>query len=206
MRHLSSLLLGIVAAPLTWVLVAAGQDGSATTIDSWVKADSNTWANLLEPAVYLAVAGLLLGLVGTPRISPVGPLAAGLLLITPYAGMFIAPFAVRDMVPTGWKLLGDPMPLRLPLENGTLLLIGALLMMATFSVQRWRRWPDGEPPTGVTSDPATTNWSALGSGAPDTTAPSLGYPEPAGKGGVLSRRGTGMPWVTPRAGRQATAG
>jgi hypothetical protein len=202
MRHLWSFLFGIVAAPVTWVLIAAGQDGSANTITGWVKADSFNWANLIEPAVYLAVAGLLLGLLGTLRISPVGPMVAGLLLVATYAGMFVAPFAVRDAVPANWKLFGDPVPLRLPLENGTLLLVGALLVMATFSVQRWRRWPGGSAATG--DEPGSTDWGPLGPAAPaqDTASPTLGYPDPAPQSAALPRD-SGTPWGAPPG---ATAG
>ena len=134
MRHLWSFLAGLVVAPVTWVLVTLGQDGSSRTVDRWVEIGTYNTANLIEPAVYLGVAGILLGLLGTLRISPLGPLVAGLLLITPYVGMFIAPFTVRDRIPDGWKVLGDPLPLRQPVENGTLFLIGLLLLMA--DVQR----------------------------------------------------------------------
>lgn len=211
MRHLWSFLFGIVAAPLTWVLIAVGQDGSANTIAGWVKADSFSWANLLEPAVYLAVAGVLLGLLGTLRTSPIGPLVAGLLLVATYAGMLVAPFAVRDAVPAGWKLFGDPLPLRLPLENGTLFLVGALLIMAVFSIQRWRRWPgSGEPAVAAGDEPSRTDWSPLGPAAPahDTTQPALGFPGPAPQSAGLSQRETGSPWVAPpkaAAGREAKA-
>ncbi|HEY0696250.1 MAG TPA: hypothetical protein VGD43_00390, partial [Micromonospora sp.] len=150
MRHLWSFLAGVVAAPLTWILVTLGQDGSARTVNRWMEVGTFNTANLLEPAVYLAVTGILLGLLGTLRFSPLGPAVAGLLLITPYVGLLLSPFRVHDAVPSGWKVLGDPLPLRLPLENGTLLLLGLLLFMATFSLQRWRRWPT--PATTDTSD------------------------------------------------------
>ncbi|TDB84201.1 hypothetical protein E1091_17680, partial [Micromonospora fluostatini] len=141
MRHLWSFLAGLVVAPVTWVLVTLGQDGSTRTVDRWVEVGTFNTANLIEPAVYLAVGGILLGLLGTLRVSPLGPLVAGLLLVTPYVGMFVAPFEVRDRIPDGWGVFGDPLPLELPVENGTLFLIGVLLMMAVVSRQRWRRWP-----------------------------------------------------------------
>ena len=141
MRHLWSFLAGLVVAPITWVLVTLGQDGSSRTVDRWVEIGTFNTANLIEPAVYLGVGGVLLGLLGTLRFSPLGPLVAGALLVTPYVGMFVAPFSVRDAIPHEWKVFGDPLPLRLPVENGTLFLIGLLLLMATFSQQRWRQWP-----------------------------------------------------------------
>lgn len=194
MRHLWSLLLGLVAAPLVWVLVATGQDGSSRTVGNWVKTDTFNWANLIEPAVYLAAAGFLLGLVGMLRISPLGPLVAGLLLVTPYVAMFRAPFGVRDAVPDGWRLFGDPVPLDQPLDNGTLFLIGSMLLMATFSAQRWRRWPAAPdsslPPGGDQpfdwSTPATHDSSPL----------SLGYPDLPSRTDTLPQQ-AGSPWTAP---------
>jgi hypothetical protein len=206
MRHLWSFLAGLVVAPVTWVLVTLGQDGSTRTISRWVEIGTFNTANLIEPAVYLAVAGILLGLLGTLRVSPLGPLVAGLLLIAPYVGTFVAPFEVRDRVPEGWKVLGDPLPLHLPVQNGTLFLIGALLVMATFSGQRWRRWPRpaAEPATTPAGGPeerdvTLTDWPPADSGRDDRdSAPlSLGYPDrpPAEP---LPRRTAGeSPWSAP---------
>jgi hypothetical protein len=187
MRHLWSFLAGVVAAPLTWVLITLGQDGSTRTVTRWLEIGKYNTANLIEPSVYLAVAGILIGLVGTLRVSPLGPLIAGLALITPYVGLFLDPFWVRDTAPTNWKVFGDPLPLLLPVENGTLFFLGALLLIATFSWQRWRRWPVpvAEPaPAAVEADDTETvaraGWSAL---QPDLVerdaAPlTLGYPDP----------------------------
>ncbi|MER5700865.1 hypothetical protein ABT023_02725 [Micromonospora sp. NPDC002296] len=206
MRHLWSFLAGLVVAPVTWVLVTLGQDGSARTITRWVEIGTFNTANLIEPAVYLAVAGILLGLLGTLRFSPLGPLVAGLLLVAPYVGLFAVPFKVRDRLPEDWKVLGDPLPLHLPVQNGTLFLIGALLLMATFSGQRWRRWP--RPATEPAPAPAErpdensftlTDWPpSTGSGPDrDTVAPSLGYPDPAPPEPLPRRTGGESPWSAP---------
>ncbi|MDM4722575.1 hypothetical protein QTQ03_24380 [Micromonospora sp. WMMA1363] len=201
MRHLWSFLAGLVLAPVTWVLVTLGQDGSARTVDRWVEIDRFNTANLIEPAVWLAVAGILLGLLATLRVSPLGPLVAGLLLVSPYVGLFVAPFRVRDWIPDGLEFLGDPLPLRLPVDNGTLFLIGLLLVMATFSGQRWRRWP--QPVAGVglaetpeRSDVPVVDWAA----APDQdTAPmTLGYPGPTEP--LPRRMGGESPWSAPPRG------
>ncbi|MFC7544801.1 hypothetical protein [Plantactinospora sp. GCM10030261] len=213
MRHFWSFLAGLAAAPLSWVLIALGQDGSASTIARWADAGTYNVANLIEPAVYLAVAGIVLGLLGTLRFSPLGPLVAGLLLVAPYVGMFINPFGVRNQVPASWKVLGDPLPLRLPLDNGTLFMIGLLLVMATFSGQRWRRWPestssgeaalvgvDGPKTRSAEDQPAerTIDWSVLREPEkePDTAPLSLGYPDPQPTGGA-GRRDGGTPWSDP---------
>lgn len=157
MRHLWSLLAGVVATPLTWGLLALGQSRSLETVTGWVQRDAFDTTDLIEPAVYLAVAGVLLGLIATLRISPLGPLVAGLLLTALYGGMFVSPLDVRNAVPDNWEILDRQLPLRLPLDNGTLLFVAALLLVATFSAQRWRQWPatavaagsaEGEQPAG----------------------------------------------------------
>ncbi|KAB1905829.1 hypothetical protein, partial [Micromonospora sp. AMSO31t] len=189
MRHLWSFLAGLVVAPVTWVLVTLGQDGSGRTVHRWVEIGTYSTPNLIEPAVYLGVAGILLGLLGTLRFSPLGPAVAGLLLVVPYLGLFVAPFTVRDRIPEDWKMLGDPLPLRQPLENGTLFLIGVLLLMAVFSGQRWRQRPGGPAEAELTpaGKPVEHNTS-LGDWPPadptkdptkdgDTAPLTLAYPD-----------------------------
>jgi hypothetical protein len=208
-RHLWSLLAGVVAAPVVWVLVALGQSGSAATIGRWAETDTFHTARLLEPAVYLAAAGIILGLIGTLRVSPLGPTVAGLLLATPYVLMFVEPLRTRSAVPGGWRLFGDQLPLRLPLDNGTLLLLGMLLVISVFSAQRWRRWPVGAVPgaevSGASGRPVDDTDPDLftqrhdpyhPSPYPDTAPPTLAYP-PADT--ELPRTG-GSPWASPPPG------
>lgn len=232
MRHLWSLLAGVIAAPLTWVLVSMGQDGSTRTVAGWVDSGRYDTVDLIEPAAYLAVAGVVLGLLGTLRFSPLGPLVAGLLLIGPYAGMFADPFAVRDAVPGDWELSGDPLVLRQPLDNGTLLLLGALLVMATFSVQRWRSWPGAagtvpEPDSELSVfEAAATPSAAEETPSPAEEAPSAAEeapspaeesppvgeptPEPApvdapAVGARTGQRDSESPWTAPPAKPAGTA-
>jgi hypothetical protein len=198
-RHLWSLLAGVVAAPVVWVLVALGQSGSAATIGRWAETNTFHTARLIEPAVYLATAGIILGLIATLRVSPLGPIAAGLMLATPYALMFVEPLRVRSAVPGGWRLFGDQLPLRLPLDNGTLLLLGTLLLMAVFSAQRWRRWPLAAVPAGSghpVDDTDPDLFAPRHDPYPDTTPPTLAYP-PADT--EVPRTG-GSPWSSPPGG------
>ncbi|MET7666553.1 hypothetical protein [Micromonospora luteifusca] len=213
MRHLWSFLAGLVVAPITWVLITLGQDGSSRTVDRWVETGTFNTANLIEPAVYLGVGGVLLGLLATLRFSPLGPLVAGLLLVTPYIGMFVAPFSVRDAVPHEWKVFGDPLPLRLPVENGTIFLIGLLLLMATFSGQRWRQWPRPATEPAVTPVPASdggprnddftlTDWPPPAAAERDTAPLTLGYPADSTPTEPLPRRvGGESPWSAPPRGQ-----
>ncbi|SCL27978.1 hypothetical protein GA0070616_3603 [Micromonospora nigra] len=208
MRHLWSFLAGLVVAPVTWVLLTLGQDGSTRAVTRWVEIGTANTANLIEPAVYLAVGGILLGLLGTLRISPLGPLVAGLLLVTPYAGLFVSPFDVREAVPADRSFLGDPLPLWLPVENGTLFLIGMMLVVATFSGQRWRRWPRPAAATTTAPTPAEgpeqqdhtlTDWSPA-TAERDTSPMSLGYPDPTPTEPLPRRVGGESPWSAPPRG------
>jgi hypothetical protein len=209
MRHLWSFLAGLVVAPITWMLVTLGQDGSSRTVDRWVEIGTFNTANLIEPAVYLGVGGVLLGLLGTLRVSPLGPLVAGLLLATPYVGMFVAPFKVRDLIPDGWKVLGDPLPLQLPVENGTLFLIGLLLLVATFSAQRWRQWPRTAeaapipaPDEAPTQDFTLSDWPPADSTDREPAPLTLGYPDPTPTEPLPRRTGGESPWSAPPRGQQ----
>ncbi|MFV2107045.1 hypothetical protein [Micromonospora sp. LOL_015] len=150
MRHLWSLLSGLAVAPLCWVLIAVGQTTSARTIAGWVTDDTYHTATLLAPAAFVFAAGLLLGLLGTLRFSPLGPLTAGLALATPYVAMFVDPFGARDLIGIGtpWRLLGEPVVLLQPVENGTLALLGVLLSTAVLSRQRWRSRPAANSTSG----------------------------------------------------------
>ncbi|HET8660455.1 MAG TPA: hypothetical protein VFM55_15815 [Micromonosporaceae bacterium] len=168
MRHLWSLIAGVVIAPLVWGLLAIGQPQSSETVAEWEQQDTIYTGDLLKPAAFLAVAAILLGLVATLRFSPAGALVAGLLFLAPAVGLFVDPASVRDGLPDDFTLAGQTVHVRTPLDNGTLLLLGLLLVVAAFSVQRWRRWPVAEPdaetepetevlpgPSGEPTDPAT---------------------------------------------------
>src|SRR5205823_1014734 len=72
MRHLWTLIAAVVIAPAAWLLMAYGQPQAA---DAFAKsAQAGTWhANdFLWPLLFLAGAGLLLGLLATLRFSPLG--------------------------------------------------------------------------------------------------------------------------------------
>ncbi|HET6214111.1 MAG TPA: hypothetical protein VFE14_14700 [Micromonosporaceae bacterium] len=167
MRHLLSLIAGVVVAPLAWALVAMGQAGTAKTLATWTAANAFDTTDLIKPAAYLAAAGIVLGLIATLRISPLGPLVAGLAYLGLYVGFFIDPFKTSDAVPNGWKVFGDPIPLRTPLNSGVLCVIGALLVMSAVSAKRWRDWP-------VAAVPAV---EGLGEAAPADETRPFGIPE-----------------------------
>lgn len=211
MRHLWSSLSGLAAAPLCWLLIAVGQTTSTRTIAGWVTDGSYHTATLLAPAAFVSAAGLLLGLLGTLRFSPLGPLTAGLALAAPYVAMFVDPFGARDLIGTPWRLLGEPVVLLQPVENGTLALLGVLLSTAVLSRQRWQSRParsgtvdDRAGSDAAAADPLPVRplgefdpslWSLPGS---DATAPDASTDPPAGS----DRTAAGRP--SPRATTRAT--
>jgi hypothetical protein len=62
--------------------------------------------------------------------------------------MFVDPFVVRDAVATDEqrRLLGQDLDLLLPVGNGTLLVLGALLLVAVLSAGRRRTSPIAPAP------------------------------------------------------------
>src|SRR5687768_17281178 len=111
MRHLWSLIAGLAAAPLMWVLLALGQQGSATGANGWEADDFFRTSELIAPAGYLLAAAALFAALTLTRFSPVAPAAAGLPLPAVYALLFVNPFRVHDAVPDGWSTPGDPVAL-----------------------------------------------------------------------------------------------
>src|SRR5262245_45583351 len=92
MRHLWSLLSGLA--------VTAAVRGPFSVLPP----QGPTWL----PLAQLIVAGILLGLVAATRISPVGPVVAGLLLLTPAVLAFAAGGIYADVFrrPDLWDLGG----------------------------------------------------------------------------------------------------
>ena len=174
MRHLWSLLAGIVAAPLAWLFLATGQHRSERTVTGWEQAGRFDTADLIGPVIFLLVAGILLGVVGTLRWSPAGAVAAGLLLVIPTVFMFADPFETLDAFSYDQtnRWLGQDLQLWKPLENGTLLVLGALLLVAGLSVQRWRPWP--QPPAAAGS--ATGDQPVAGVAPVPAGGPGAGPP------------------------------
>lgn len=166
MRHLWSLLAGIVAAPLAWLGLATGQYGSKHAVFEWQRDGRFDTVELIGPVIFLLAVGVLLGLVGTLRWSPAGPLAAGVLLAIPTLFMFVNPFETLDAFSYDEtnRILGQDLQLWRPVENGTLLVLGALLLMAVFSTQRWRQWPQlPRPIAPATDDEVVSGVAALSS-------------------------------------------
>ena len=161
MRHLGSLLAGLLVAPAVWLLLAIGQPQATTAFATWQSHNAYDTADLIGPVAYLAAGGLLLGLVASLRISPLGPAIAGVAYAAMYGVLFVNPFWGLDRIPKHLDLqVTDAYP-RIPVTNGTIALLAGCLLTSLISAKRWREWPkaadhggadDQAPPVSVEKD------------------------------------------------------
>jgi hypothetical protein len=145
MRHLCTLIAAVFVAPLSWLLLTFGQDGSA---QAFADAQHGTFdtSDLVRPVMCLAGAGLVLGLLVTPRFSPLGAVLIGGGYAASYLGLLFDPGGVLGLFPQRLSVGGRSIDPTTPIRTGTALLLGAFMVVAALSVSRWRRWsPDAEP-------------------------------------------------------------
>ena len=130
MRHLISLVLGVILAPVIYILAGIA---SIKEVDHLLHGAGTTTV-LIAIACTLA-AGALVAILALVRLSPVGPVLAGLVLfgISGWAALDFARFS--DAFPT--RFLG--MDGVLQAGAGLGLMIAAVPLVATvFSPRRWR--------------------------------------------------------------------
>ncbi|MEV6930594.1 hypothetical protein AB0M46_39755 [Dactylosporangium sp. NPDC051485] len=142
MRHIRTLIAGLVVAPVAYVLLAAGE----------VRPDGG-----LARPLMLVVAGLLLGVLGTLRVSPLGAVAVAVPYTLGYVLSLLAPARVFQALPPDFYVAEHRLDLAAPLRTGLAGVVGVLLLVAAASWQRWRPWPRpgaaavaGEPSTAET--------------------------------------------------------
>ncbi|NUT36721.1 MAG: hypothetical protein HOV79_27010 [Hamadaea sp.] len=143
MRHLGTVIAALVIAPLAWLLLAYGQ---GQTLQKFA-GPQETGAPLdpqdfLRPLVFLAAAGVLLGLIATLRFSPLGAVLTGLAYVGIYALLLVKPQRTLDALPDDLSIAGLHIDATAPLRTGTSALVGAMMLIALVSIGRWRRWPD----------------------------------------------------------------
>lgn len=78
MRHVWSLLLAVLAAPLAFVLAGRGLGGLAEVAAAAPQAERTDHFAIAAAAAALILSGVLLALLTMARIAPVGPAVAGL--------------------------------------------------------------------------------------------------------------------------------
>lgn len=148
MRHIGTVIAAAIVGPLAWILFALGQSRSAQAFADAQDANTLNSGDFVRPALVLAAAGIVLGLIATLRFSPLGAMLAGLVYSATYLGLLVSPTAMLGLLDHTLTLGGYQVDLAAPLRTGTALLVGSLLLVGTVSVSRWRRWPQ---PTADTS-------------------------------------------------------
>jgi hypothetical protein len=160
MRHLWSLVLSLVLTPL--IYVSAGL--SAVKFGDARGLGMTAGLGLL----WAFVAGALYALLVMARLSPVGPIVAGLIYlgVTFWAVLNRAGF--ESVIPA--DILGQKGVMHVPVGMGTALL-AAPLLLTVFSARRWR---STEAPPAVSYDAAPVYAEVDTSAAPSysTTVPS----------------------------------
>jgi hypothetical protein len=176
MRHTATLIAAIVIAPLAWILIAFGQDRSA---QAFANAQSNGGfhaGDFVRPLLFLAAAGILIGLIATLRVSPVGAVLTGVVYAGSYALLLVTPKRLVNLLPHHLSVAGRSADLTTPLRTGTTLLLGAAMLVAVTSAGRWRRWParteaEAGSPASDPLAPLEPKTRVVGAdGLPDTTA------------------------------------
>jgi hypothetical protein len=191
MRHIGTLIAAIVIGPLAWILIAFGQDRSAAAFANAKTSGAFHTGDFVRPLIFLAAAGLILGLIATLRFSPLGAGLLGLVYVASYVALFIDAKGLIDLFKRELSIGGETADPTLPVRTGTTLILGALLLVAVFSTARWRR---GAPQPAVATE------------APTGTAPDSGEPFGLGPGdaGMFRAAGAAAPDTEARTDRSST--
>lgn len=155
MRHILSLVTGIVVAPLVWVLVAMGQGA----IQNGIPAGNSTPKDLIVGLLVLVGVGLVAGFIASLRTSPVGAMFAGLIFVGASAYMYLDHARALEIFTTTWKVNHFLIDLASPLTSGVLAFAGGLLLMSVFSASRWRGRSAADDSDNWSPIPPEDNWS-----------------------------------------------
>lgn len=224
MRHIASLLAGLIIAPIAWVLIGAGTVGLDP--DGAFQGAEGKPSTVIAIAM-LAAGGVLVGMTAVTRWSPTGPLTIAI--------VFAGCFTLFRFVMPDFMLPGSFANAMIPAESavvagrsGTVLAIAALLATALLVPGRWRSQDDDDDvvdtatlstsdstSTTDSQDPfATSQTGLLGGGATPSagsgyeerpTDPFAGAPSAGGYGSPQSAAGYGSQQPTSGYGSQQYA-
>lgn len=166
MRHIWSLIAGVIITPLAWFLIAVGQGAMSKGL-SLLNND-----NFLLGGLMVIGVGLTLGLIGSLRTSPVGALIAAVTYLSTSVYMLLAPLQAFDLLGKRQQLGDYGWDLASPVYSGTMAVVGGMLLIAAFSAARWRgdagsadpnAWMPPEPAPAWTPPTVSTPTSEPGS-------------------------------------------
>jgi hypothetical protein len=173
MRHLWSLLLALGLTPLIYAVAGVSAARLADARELGVAAGIGLGAGLL--------AGVLYAVLVMVRLSPVGPVVAGLAFLGVTIWSLMDWNGFTSLIPA--DLFGEKGALHKPVGMGTALL-AAPLILTVFSPRRWRK---SAAPTPSAADAAPAYPTTEASAAPT-------YPDP-----VVSAAPTYAPSTSPEA-------
>lgn len=136
MRHLGSLIAGIVVGIVGWILIGVAQAKIGSDAVSGI--NTHSWGHYSVALLLLAVAGLLIGLIASTRVSPIGPFVAG------------AAYVLLQLAYVTWpnflnwlpgSLFGQHDVWTRPMSSGMFAVLGLVLLVGVLSLRRWQRWP-----------------------------------------------------------------
>lgn len=211
MRHVRSILLALVLAPAAWVLTGVGL---VTYGRAGTRPDGAPSPDRLAGLAALLIAGLIIALLATTRLSPVGPVLAGLAYLAAAGWAAAYPVQVHDRVrelavPFGAELIRP--------AEGYAVLLGVPLVATAFNPARWRRFAGlpalyaapTSPISPVPASPAAPGGLAIlappvepawPAGQSSWSAPADAWRPPPGWSHPAGHLGTSAPPMSPAPG------
>lgn len=160
MRHLGSIVLSLILAPVIYLLAGIGL---AEALGNSSTASRPDHLKVTLGILALVAAGLLYCLLVLTRISPIGPVLASLLYFTASVWALFAHDSLGRLLPD--SVLGIHGAADLPL-NGVSLVLAVPLLLTAVSPRRWRRYAQPPAPYGLSYPPPPAPWQP-----PEATIP-----------------------------------
>ena len=134
MRHIASLVAGIILAPVVWLLIGAGTMGLDPNGQYQDVAGNPSTAVALA---MFAGAGILVGLLAVTRMSPAGSIAMAAVIGGAFALYRFTSF--HFSLPSGMESIKIPGDASMVAgDSGVVLVLAVLLLMTVFVPSRWR--------------------------------------------------------------------
>jgi hypothetical protein len=137
-RHLGSVLLALLVAPLGFVLTGRGLGGLAEVAAEAPQAEQTDYFAIITASAALGLAGLGLALLVMARLAPLGPALAGAGYLAIGVWALVDREQMLDAFPGDLVGLADD---RLTLAATVAPLLAVPLLVTLFIPRRWRR-PD----------------------------------------------------------------